>query len=98
MFGPGERATISLVLEHPDWLLLLDDRRPFDWAEAHGVRVTCSPLLVVDWFQDGTPDVQEAERLLAPLTAPGTMSPPLLQRARRRLATVIMQREEPEHG
>jgi hypothetical protein len=98
MFGPGERATINLVLEHPDWVLLLDDRRPFDWAEAHGIRVVCSPLLVVAWFQAGTLDVHEAERLLALLTAPGTMSPVLLQRARRRLATVIMQREEAEHG
>lgn len=98
LFGPGERATINLVLEHPDWVLLLDDRRPFDWAEAHGIAAICSPLLVVDWFQEGTLELSAAEHLLAALTAPGTMSPVLLQRARRRLATVIMQREEAEHG
>lgn len=90
LFGPGDRATINLVLEHPDWVLLLDDRRTFDWAEAHGIAAVCSPLLVIDWFQEGTLDLAEAEHLLAKLTAPGTMSPVLLQRARRRLATVIM--------
>ena len=98
MFGPGERAAINLVLEHSDWTLLPDDRRPFDWAEARGLRVVCSPLLVVDCFQAGTLDVPETERLFALLTAPGTMSPGLLQRARQRLATVIMQRAEGEHG
>lgn len=98
MFGPGERATINLVLEHPDWVLLLDDRRPFDWAEAHGIPVMCSPLSVVGWFQEGTLELREAEHLLAQRTAPGTMSPVLLQRARRRLASVIMQHEEAEHG
>jgi hypothetical protein len=97
LFGSSERATINLALEHPD-LVLLDDRRPVDWAEAHGMPVICSPMLVVDWFQDGTLELRVAEHLRAVLTAPGTLSPALLQRARPRLATVIIQKEEADYG
>ena len=44
-FGRGERAAMSLVIEYPDWVLLIDDRNPFQEAARRGLNTICTPLL-----------------------------------------------------
>ncbi len=77
-FGPGERAAINLALEHPDWVLLLDDRRPFEEAVRLGLPVLCSPVLAVGLFSDGHLDAGTVLQTLARLAALQTVSPHLL--------------------
>ena len=59
-FGLGERAAINLALEHRDWVLLIDDRRPFLEAERLGLRVLCTPVLVADLHTRNEFDAREA--------------------------------------
>src|SRR5688500_6497294 len=54
--GAGERAAIDLALERPEWVLLLDDQRPFRAAVERGLRVICSPVLVVALYEEGALD------------------------------------------
>ncbi len=87
-FGPGERAAINLALEHRDegWVLLLDDQRPFREAAERGLRVVCSPVLVVALHAEGRLDAQRALASLARLAALGTVSPHLLAAALAQIA------------
>ena len=80
-FGPGERAAIDLALEHPEWVLLLDDQRPFRFAAARGLRVICSPVLVVALYEEGRLDAGDALGALVRLAALGTVSPHLIAAA-----------------
>ena len=84
-FGAGERATISVALEHREWVLLLDDRRAFEYAAGLGLRVLCTPLLIVALREDGELDLAAAGQLLDRLAAMGTMSPVLVELSRRLL-------------
>lgn len=90
-FGPGERASINLALERRDegqeWVLLLDDQRPFRAAAERGLRVICSPVLVVALHAEGRLDAQQALTSLARLAALGTVSPHLLAAALAQVAT-----------
>jgi predicted nucleic acid-binding protein len=79
--GPGERAAINLALEHPDWILLLDDQKPYQEAVQRGLRVLCSPVLVAAMFSEGALDVSHAMLALARLAALQTVSPHLLAAA-----------------
>src|SRR5215210_7299734 len=80
-FGPGERAAINLAIEHPGWLLLLDDQRPYQEAVRRGLPVLCSPVLVAALFSEGTLDSQDTLLTLARLAALQTVSPHLLAAA-----------------
>src|SRR5205814_1512983 len=80
-FGPGERAAINVALEHPDWHLLLDDQRPFQWATQIGLRVVCTPVLVVTLYIEEKIDAKRALFALARLAALQTVSPSLLAAA-----------------
>lgn len=77
-FGPGERAAINVALEHRDWILLMDDRRPFLEAERRRLKVLCTPALVVDLYTVGKLDAARALRVLARLAAMQTVSPDLI--------------------
>lgn len=88
-FGPGERAAMNVALEHRDWLLLLDDQRPFRDATARGLRAICSPVLVVALYVEGRIGAQEALTSLARLAALGTVSPHLGAAALAQLGTVL---------
>lgn len=81
-FGPGERAAISVALEHRQWTLLLDDVRAFEWAAGRGLRLRCTPLLVVDLYLEGAVPATEALRLLADLGRRRTLSQGLIDLAR----------------
>jgi predicted nucleic acid-binding protein len=63
-FGPGERSAINLALERPDWLLLIDDRRPFLEAVRLGLQVLCTPVLVVQLY---TEEILDARQVLEPV-------------------------------
>ncbi|MDP6423003.1 MAG: hypothetical protein QF672_17025 [SAR202 cluster bacterium] len=77
-FGPGGQDAINLALEHRDWILLIDDRKPLLEAERRGLVVLCSPVLVVDLYSEGRLDIRQALNALAGLTAMQTVSPTLL--------------------
>lgn len=86
-FGAGERAAMSVALGHRDWMLLLDDYRPYRASVERGMRVLCSPMLAVTLYDEG---VIAEERLLAildRLEAIRTVSPRLLEQARHRHRT-----------
>ena len=93
-FGAGERAAINLALEHPEWVLLLDDQRPFRAAAERGLRVICSPVLVVALYEEGRLDAAGAIAALARLAALGTVSPHLLAAALAQLGAAHKTREE----
>src|SRR5690348_16814544 len=59
-FGPGERATIDVAWENREWILLLDDHRPFQEAVRLGVRVLCTPVLAVGLFDEQALTAYEA--------------------------------------
>jgi len=80
-FGPGERAAINLALEHPDWILLLDDQKPYQEAVQRGLRVLCSSVLVAAMFSEGALDATRAMIVLARLATLQTVSPHLLAAA-----------------
>lgn len=77
-FGRGERGAMNLALEHPDWLLLIDDRRPLEAAVQLGLRVLCTPVLAVQLYGQGALSGDSTLRILATLAAMGTVSPTLL--------------------
>jgi predicted nucleic acid-binding protein len=77
-FGPGERSAISVAIEHRDWVLLLDDQRPFQEAARIGLWVLCSPVVVVALHIEGTIDANKALTILARLAAIQTVSPTLI--------------------
>lgn len=80
-FGPVEREAISVALEHPDWVLLMDDYRPFRAATALGITAVCSPVLTVALFAENALSAAEALTILARLAAMQTVSPFLLTAA-----------------
>jgi hypothetical protein len=85
-FGAGERAAINLAFEHQDWLLLMDDYRPFQAAVQLGLRVVCTPVLAVALYHEGRLGAEGALALLARLAAMQTVSPHLLAAALAQLA------------
>jgi predicted nucleic acid-binding protein len=80
-FGSGERGAMNLALEHRDWILLVDDRRPLLEAQRLGLKTLCTPVLVVDLFDKEKWSLPEAVRALASLAAMRTVSPALLEAA-----------------
>ncbi len=87
-FGPGERAALNLALEHPGWLLLLDDQRPYQEAVRRGLAVLCSPVLVAALFGDRVLTAQDALLVLARLAVLQTVSPHLLAAALAHIAKI----------
>jgi predicted nucleic acid-binding protein len=79
--GPGEGAAINLARAHPDWVLLVDDPRPYQEAVRQGLRVLCSPVLVAAFYREGVLDARDAMLALARLAALQTVSRHLLAAA-----------------
>ncbi len=93
-FGPGERAAINLTLGHPDWVILMDDRRPFLEAERRGLKALCAPALLVQLFVEGRIDARLALEMMARLAAMQTISPDLIAAALAHLGRVLGEKEE----
>jgi predicted nucleic acid-binding protein len=94
VFGPGERGAMSVALEHRDWVLLVDDRRPLLDAQRLGLKTLCTPVLMVELFAEGQWSLPEAIQSLAKLAAMRTVSPALLEAALAHLAVVRAQKEK----
>ena len=92
-FGPGERAAMNLTLEHRDWVLLMDDRRPFMEAGRLGLRVLCTPVLVVDLYMEEKLNARQALEVLGRLAALQTVSPNLLAASLAHLGAVWKEQE-----
>jgi hypothetical protein len=97
-FGPGERAAMNVVAERPDWILLIDDRRPLEHALRMGFKAICSPILVVQGYSQLEITAVDALTLLARLSSLQTVSPRLLTPALHQLALLIQSRQESPHG
>ena len=78
MFGAGERSALNVALEHRDWVLLLDDVRPFSYAAGVGLRIVYSPRLVVLLREEGAIGHAAAMGLLGELARLATVSPELI--------------------
>lgn len=93
-FGPGERAAMNLALEHPDSLLLMDDRKPLLEAQRLGLKTVCTPVLITELYVDGQLDMGEAMESLARLAAMQTVSPTLIEASLAQLEVHRAEREE----
>lgn len=77
-FGDGERAAISAIMEHPTWTLLMDDYRPYQMAVRMGMRVLCTPAVVINLFNERELNAIEARAVLEHLTRLKRLAPVLL--------------------
>jgi hypothetical protein len=77
-FNLGERAAISLAIDHSDWFLLLDDYRPFLEATRRGLNVVSTPMFAVTLYSEGMIDAEETLAALGRLAAIQTVSPHLI--------------------
>lgn len=96
-FGPGERAAISLALEHRDWVLLIDDWRPLAEAHRRDLSTLCTPVLVATLFDEAQIELREALQMLGRLAALQTVSPTLIAAAVAQVGLATQRRKEP-HG
>lgn len=65
-FDPGENAAISLALER-NYVLLIDDRHPYNLAKAQGLKVIATPEFIVFLYARANLDYQSARRALGNL-------------------------------
>ncbi len=93
-YGPGERAAMNLALENPDWLLLIDDVRPFRAAEALGLSPVSSPAYIASLVQRGVVNREAALVRLGRLAARSTISSQLIELALGRIAEITKERGE----
>jgi predicted nucleic acid-binding protein len=77
-FGQGERSAIDVARERPDWMLLIDDLRPYRAARMAGLQSVCTPLLTVQFLREGVLDDIDALVILTRLASLGTVSPRLV--------------------
>jgi predicted nucleic acid-binding protein len=77
-FNLGERAAISVAIEHPGWILLMDDYRPFLEATRRGLTAVSTPMLAVALYSEGMVDADETLTVLGRLAAIQTVSPHLI--------------------
>lgn len=88
---------MNLTIEHPDWILLMDDRRPLEEAQRRGIRTICTPVFVTQLYAGGDLSGQQALDTLATLAAMQTVSPALIDVALAQLAAYRTEKEKP-HG
>lgn len=87
-FGPGERAAINLAIENPEWVLLMDDLRPFRAAEELGPSPVSSPVYAASLYKRSVLDESGVLNVLARLSARSTVSPQLIDLALSQVADV----------
>jgi predicted nucleic acid-binding protein len=74
LYGDGERAAINLALEQK-FVLLIDDWRPYEAAQATGVEVVNSLAYLVGLYEQKRITVERALKALARMTRRGTLRP-----------------------
>jgi len=87
MYGDGERAAINLALERK-LLLLIDDWRPYEAAQAAGVEVVNSLAYLVGLYEQKRITVERALDGLAKTTRRGTLRPEWIRSAVRVIAEI----------
>ncbi len=87
LYGDGERAAINLALERKV-LLLIDDWRPYEAAQAAGVEVINSLAYLVGLYEQKRITLERALHALAKTTRRGTLRPEWIQSAVRVVAEI----------
>jgi predicted nucleic acid-binding protein len=87
LYGDGERAAINLALERK-FLLLIDDWRPYEAAQAAGVQVVNSPAYLVGLYEQKRITLEHALQALARMTRRGTLRPEWIHSALRVVAEI----------
>ena len=80
LYGDGERAAINLALERK-LLLLIDDWRSYEAAQAAGVEVVNSLAYLVGLYERERITVERVLNALARITRRGTLRPEWVQSA-----------------
>jgi predicted nucleic acid-binding protein len=87
LYGDGERAAINLALERK-FLLLIDDWRPYEAAQAAGVEVVNSLAYLVGLYDQKRITLDRVLHGLAKTTRRGTLRPEWIQSAVRVVAEI----------
>ncbi len=87
LYGDGERAAINLALERK-FLLLIDDWRPYEAAQAAGIEVVNSLAYLVGLYEQKRITLERALHALAKTTRRGTLRPEWIQSAVRVIAEI----------
>ncbi len=80
LYGDGERAAINLALERK-FLLLIDDWRPYEAAQAAGVEVVNSLAYLVGLYEQKRMTAERVLYALVKITRRGTLRPEWIQSA-----------------
>jgi predicted nucleic acid-binding protein len=87
LYGDGERAAINLAMERK-FLLLIDDWRPYEAAQAAGVEVIDSLAYMIGLYEQRRISLEHVLRDLARTTRRGTLRPEWIQSAVRVVAEI----------
>ena len=87
LYGDGERAAINLALER-GWLLLIDDWRPYEAAQAVGVEVINSLAYLIGLYEQKRISLERVLEALAKMTRRGTLRPEWIQSGLRVVAEI----------
>lgn len=87
LYGDGERAAINLALER-GWLLLIDDWRPYETAQAVGVEVVNSLAYLIGLYEQKRISLERVLQALAKMTRRGTLRPEWIQSGLRVVAEI----------
>ena len=93
LYGDGERAAINLALERK-LLLLIDDWRPFEAAQAAGVAVVNSLAYLVGLYERKRITAERLLNALARITRHGTLRPEWIQSAVRIVSEIRRKGED----
>jgi predicted nucleic acid-binding protein len=93
LYGDGERAAINLALERK-LLLLIDDWRPYEAAQAGGVEVVNSLAYLVGLYEQKRITAERVLNALARITRRGTLRPEWIQSAVRIVSEIRRKREK----
>jgi predicted nucleic acid-binding protein len=80
LYGDGERAALNLALERK-LILLIDDWRPYEAAQAAGVEVVNSLAYLVGLYEQKRVPLERTLNALARITRRGTLRPEWIQAA-----------------
>jgi len=87
LYGDGEQAAINLALER-GWLLLIDDWRPYEAAQAVGVEVVNSLAYLIALYEQRRISLERVLQALAKMTRRGTLRAEWIQSGLRVVAEI----------
>ena len=87
LYGDGGRAAINLALER-EFLLLIDDWRPFEAAQAAGVEAVNSIAYLLGLYEQKRITLERALHAFARMTRRGTLRPEWIHSALRVVAEI----------